>query len=92
MPSVNLPRGEQEIMRLQLVLKTDQPGPHRAELLTVEGQTVFSAEALQSAHSQTEFDFDVPARLLNTGDYQIRLSRSNRASRENWASYYFRVQ
>lgn len=90
--SVNLPKGEKDIVRLQLVLKPDQPGPHRAELLTIQGQSVFSADLLQSTDSRAEVDFEVPASLLNAGDYQIRLSRSDRGSQENVASYYFRVQ
>ncbi len=90
--SVNLPKGEQEIVRLQLVVKPDQPGPHRAELLTVQGQSIFSADSLQSADSRANVDFDVPAHLLNGGDYQIRLSRSDRGKQEVVARYYFRVQ
>lgn len=91
-PSVSLPKDERDIVRLQLVLKPAQPGPHRAELLTIQGQSVFRADSLQSADSRAQVDFDVPANLLNPGDYQIRLSRSDRGSKENAASYYFRVQ
>ena len=91
-PSVNLPKGEKDLVRLQLVLKLDEPGPHRAELLTIQGQSVFSADSLQSADSRAEVDFDVPSHLLNAGDYQIRLSRSDRGSKEKVTSYYFRVQ
>jgi hypothetical protein len=91
-PSVNLPKGEKDVVRLQLVLKLNQPGPYRVELLTIQGQTVFSADSLQSANSSAEVDFDCPARFLNFGDYQIRLSRSDGGAKENVISYYFRVQ
>jgi hypothetical protein len=91
-PALNLPKGEQDVVRLQLVLKADQTGPYRAELVTSEGSSVFSAEALKPNDSRAKIDFDVPARLLKTGDYQIRLGRSNEGSRESLGSYYFRVQ
>ena len=91
-PPVNLPKGEKDIVRLQLVLKSNQPGLYRAELLTIQGQSVFDVDSLPSADSRAQVDFDIPAHLLNTGEYQIRLSRSDRGSKENVANYYFRVQ
>jgi hypothetical protein len=91
-PSVSLPKGEKDIVRLQLVLKLNQPGPYRAELLTNSGQSVFSVDSLPSADSRAQVDFDIPTHLLKAGDYQIRLSRSDKGSKENEASYYFRVQ
>jgi hypothetical protein len=91
-PALNLPKGEQDVVRLQLVLKPDQTGPYRAELVTSEGSSVFSADSLKPTDSRAEIDFDVPARLLKTGDYQIRLGRGNEGSRESLGSYYFRVQ
>jgi hypothetical protein len=92
MPFLNLPKGDQAVVRLQLVLKADQTGPYRAELLTIEGSSVLSAESLKPIDSRAGIDFDVPARLLKTGDYQIKLSRGNEGSRESLGRYYFRVQ
>ncbi|HMG75584.1 MAG TPA: hypothetical protein VK582_18945 [Pyrinomonadaceae bacterium] len=93
MPSVNLPKGEQEVVRLQLALKPDQPGPYRVELLTGDGQSVFSVEAIKAAdNGSAQITFDVPARLLKTGNYQIRLGRKNATAKETLGSYYFRVQ
>jgi hypothetical protein len=37
-------------------------------------------------------DFDVPAALLKTGDYQVSLRRAGGGSKGSVASYYFRVQ
>ena len=80
-------------MRLQLALKVNQPGPYRAELLTVAGQSVFSAESITAAdNGSARIDFDVPAHLLKTGNYQISLGRDNAGAKENTGSYYFRVQ
>ena len=92
MLSVNLPKGEREIVRLQLVLKPDQSGSYRAELVAIEGSSVFSADTLKTNDSHAGIDFDVPARLLKTGNYQVRLSRVDRGSKGIVASYYFRVQ
>jgi hypothetical protein len=92
MPALNLPKGEQDVVQLQLVLKPDQTGPYRAELVTSAGSSVFSAEALKPDDSRAGIDFDVPARLLKTGDYQVKLSRVDGGSEGSVVSYYFRVQ
>lgn len=92
MLALNLPKGDQEVVRLQLAPKPDQTGPYRAELLTIEGSSVLSADSLKPNDSRAEIDFDVPVRLLKTGNYQIKLSRVDGGSKGSVASYYFRVQ
>jgi hypothetical protein len=92
MPVLNLPKGDQDVVRLQLALKLNQAGPYRAELLTIEGSSVLSADSPKPNDPRTGIDFDVPARLLKAGSYQVKLSRINERSRESVASYYFRVQ
>lgn len=89
--SLKLPKGEQDVVRLQLVLKADQTGPYRAELVTSEGSCVFSADSLKPADSRAGIDFDVPARLLKAGDYQIRLGRAANEATKAETRYYFRV-
>ena len=91
-PALDLPKGNQDVVRLQLTLRPDQTGPHRAELLTIEGSSVFSADSLKPNDSRAEIDFDVPARLLKAGDYQVKLSRVDGGLQGSVASYYFRVQ
>ena len=92
MPALNLPKGDQDGVRLQLASKPDQTGPFRAELLTIEGSSVLSADSLKPNDSGVEIDFDVPVRLLKTGSYQVKLSRVDGDSKRSVASYYFRVQ
>jgi hypothetical protein len=93
LPRVDLPKGEHDIVRLQLPLKPKQSGSYRADLLTVDGQNVFSSQALQSADSGAgKLDFDVPAVLLKSGAYQVSLHRTDDGSKKTVASYYFRVQ
>jgi hypothetical protein len=90
MPVLNLPKGDQGVVRLQLA-KPDQTGPYRAELLTIEGSWVLS-DSLKPDDSRAEIDFDVPVRLLKIGNYQVRLSRVDEVSKGSVASYYFRVK
>jgi len=91
-PWISLPKGVEDIARLQLAVKPDQLGPYRAELLTSERQPVLSGELIKAPDNGAQVNFDVPARLLKSGDYQIRLSRDNAGANENLGSYYFRVQ
>jgi hypothetical protein len=91
MPSFNLPKGNQDVVRLQLTLKPDQTGPYRIELMTIERSSIYSSDALNPGDSRGEIDFDVPARLLKTGDYQIKLSRDREGSPEAIGTYYFRL-
>ena len=88
--AINLPKGDQDVVRLQLSIQPDQTGPYRVELLTIEGSSVLSADSLRPIDSNV--DFDLPARLLKPGDYQIRLSRDDGGSKKSVESYYFRVQ
>jgi hypothetical protein len=87
---INLPKGEHDIVRLELSLKWNRPGTYRAELLTIDGQSVFSDESLNVANTDgSKAYLDVAAGLLKTGDYQIKLIRVSDGSA---ASYYFRAQ
>jgi hypothetical protein len=88
-PSVNPPKGVGDVVRFQLAAQSDQRGPYRAELLTVEGQTVFTVESIKGPDVPgAPIDFEVPAALLKSGNYQIKLTRDNAGV----GGYYFRVQ
>ena len=92
-PLIDLPKGEHDIVRLRLALKLSQTGSYRADLSTVDGQSVFGAQSLQvTATDAGKIDFDVPAALLKIGDYQVKLSRAGDGSKRTIASYYFRMQ
>ena len=92
-PLIDLPKGEHDIVRLQLALKRNQTGSYRADLLTVDDRIVFSSQSLQSTDTEAgQVDFDVPAALLKTGDYRVSLRRADDGSKRTVASYYFRVQ
>lgn len=93
LPHIVVPKGEHDIVRLRLALKRNQTGTYRAEILTIDGQSVFSTQSLQPTDTDaSNADFDIPAALLKTGDYQVKLSRADGGSKGSVASYYFRVQ
>ena len=90
-PLIDVPKGEHDVVRLQLALKLNQAGSYRAELLTKDGSSVFSADGLKFNQSGAGIEFDVPARLLRPGDYQIRLGRPANETSRGETKYYFRV-
>jgi hypothetical protein len=92
MPTLTLPKGEQATVRFQLALTPNQPGSYRVELVTVDGQTIFSAESIKAPdNGGAQIDFEVPASLLKSGNYQIRVARDKAGAKENVGRYYFRV-
>lgn len=92
MVRVAVPRGERDIVRLSLVLETSGSGPFQAVLTTAEGQTVTVRNRLAShRNGQTKVVLEVPARLIQTGDYQVKLSRKTDGQTEPIGRYYFRA-
>jgi hypothetical protein len=85
--TLTLPNGENNVVRLRLAV-IDQTVPYRAEVLTIDGKSVFSVDRL----SGPPFNVDVSASLLKSGKYQIRLSDARDGSKKEVASYYFWVQ
>ena len=86
-PSINLPKGDHDIVRLQLA-KLNEPGSYWMELLTLEGQPVVSAKPMSGDNAGAAVDFDVPAQSLKAGNYQLRLVWDKGGIR----TYYFRAQ
>ncbi len=92
-PLIDLPKGPHDIVRLQLALKLNQSGSYRADLLRVDGQSIFSSQSLEPADIDAgKVEFDVPAALLKVGDYRVSLRRADDGSTKTVASYYFRVR
>jgi len=86
-PTLTLPKGENKLVRLRLTV-INQTVPYRAEVLTIDGQLVFSVDW----PGGPPFNVDVPASLLKGGEYQIQLSDARGGSKKEVASYYFRVR
>lgn len=94
MSRVTLPKGARDTVRLQLALEANAPGTYRAELLTAEGKPVTLSRRLKAsgAASGAKVVFDIPARALQVGDYQVKLSHHTAGgSIEVVGRYYFRA-
>jgi len=92
MARVAVPRGEGAIVRLSLVLETPGAGVYQAELATADGKTVAVRNRLPThKNGNTKVTFEVPARLVQTGDYQVKLSRKADGQSESVGRYYFRA-
>jgi hypothetical protein len=90
---VALPAGEGASVRFQLSIERLPKGIYRADLLAVSGETLFSAESLKPYGAKpSSIDFDVPASTFKSGQYQIRLSRTDDPAKQESSQYYFRVQ
>ena len=90
-PLVTLPSGENTVVRFQLSIKGAQ-GTYRADLFAASGEALFSADSLKPNGAKPSIDFDVPANTLKSGQYQIRLSRTDDQAKQESSQYYFRVQ
>ena len=90
--AIDLSGNDYDTIHIQLVLESNDGGTYQSELLTIDGQSVFSAKALKQTDSDAKNDFDVPTQLLKTGEYKVNLSRVGNGSRKDLASYYVRVQ
>jgi hypothetical protein len=91
-PSISLTTSEQDILRLELAVKPDPSGLYQAQLSTINGQDVLTAESLRPIDVDGKINFDVPATLLKAGDYRVKLSRIHDGSAQALANYYFRVK
>lgn len=94
MTRVAVPRGERDSVRLSLVLENPAEGPYRAEVTTAEGQTVQIRNNLTpTRNGHTKIVFSIPAQLLHTSDYQIKVTRQKPDGQsESVGRYYFRAQ
>ncbi|HEU5235540.1 MAG TPA: hypothetical protein VFU37_00275 [Pyrinomonadaceae bacterium] len=92
-PVIVLPSGENAMARFQLSIKADQEGVYRADLLTSAGEKIFNADSLKAYGSgPSSISFDVPVRALKSGQYEIRLTRTDNQAKRQVAQYYFRIQ
>ncbi|HKP37292.1 MAG TPA: hypothetical protein VJT71_10565 [Pyrinomonadaceae bacterium] len=93
MTRVVVPGGERDIVRLNLVLEADGEGTYQAELATAEGQKVMVRSGLKAVRNgHNKIILTVPARLLHTRDYQIKLARQKSDGQPEPAGrYYFRA-
>ena len=87
-PSIVLREGDERIVHFQMAFKNDQSTQYRAEVVSTEGKSVITGAARFA--SPNAINFDVPAKLLSQGEYQIKLLDGH--SNALITTYYFRVQ
>ena len=89
---IAVPRGEHDVVRLNLILENAGAGPYFAELANANGQTVMVKKDLKPhVNGQTKVTIEVPARLIQTDDYQVKLQRKTDGKLESVGRYYFRA-
>lgn len=92
MARVAVPRGDRAVLRLSLILEEPGAGTYQAELANADGQTITVRKGLKpSRNGQTKIVVDLPARLVQSGDYQIKLGRQTDGGFESAGRYYFRA-
>lgn len=77
-------------IRMRMVLRENQTGAFDAELLTSKGESVIKADSLRVS-DDASIILDIPAGLLKTGDYQIKITPAGQSPNKP-VTYYFRVQ
>lgn len=92
MTRVAVPGGVRDLVRISLVLENPEPAVYQAEVTTAEGQSVAVRSNLKPrANGHAKVTFELPARLLQSGDYQVKLSRKADGQTEPVGRYYFRA-
>jgi hypothetical protein len=87
-PTVGLTNYDKDVVRLKLELTVNHTTPYRAEVLSIDGQSVLVIDRLKGP----PFDVEVPMRSLKGGKYLVRLSDARDVSKREVAIYYFLVQ
>jgi len=79
-----------DVVRFEIIL--DQPAAefYDVNVTTLSGESVFSANAIKRA--EDKLVLDVPASGINSGDYQVSLTRSDDETKQSAGVYYFRVR
>jgi hypothetical protein len=80
-------------VRLELLLSGGDGATYRAILVSDGGVEVTSSSELSAeSGNQPKIVLDLPANLLNTGNYYIELRRTSAAQTEPGQRYSFQVQ
>lgn len=81
-----------DTLRLRLELPINEYESFRAALLNEERREVWAREGLRPGTSGNLIDFDVPAKLVSPGDYQVKVSgRLTNGNVEELSAFRFRI-
>ena len=87
-PAISAPHG---VIRVELTLSQPVAEYYDVALMTIAGDSVFSANGLKRLESET-IGFHVPSDAVPPGDYQVNLLRIDGESKQNAGTYYFHVR
>jgi hypothetical protein len=79
-----------DAVRFEIVLDHPTAEFYDVNVTTLSGESVFSANAIKRA--EDKLTLDVPASAINSGDYQVSLTRSDDEAKQSAGIYYFRVR
>jgi hypothetical protein len=80
-----------EVVTVQLKLNDPLAAAYDVNVMTMAGESVFSATAVQRSDEKT-LAFEVPTSAIKNGDFQIAVTRATGASNQTAETYYFRVR
>jgi hypothetical protein len=80
-----------EIITVQLMLVEPISESYEVSVMTMAGESVFSANELKRTEDKT-LGFDLPASAIRAGDFQVALTRIDGESKQSARTYYFRVR
>ena len=80
-----------ELITVQLILNEPLAESYEVNVVTMSGESVFSADGLKRTEDKT-LGFDVPASSIKPGDFQVTLTQLDGESKQTVGTYYFRVR
>lgn len=89
---VSNPRSEADRVRLELLINGGDGAIYRAILVSDGWVVTSSSELSAESGNQPKIVLDVPAKLLNTGNYYIELKRTSAGQSEPGQRYSFQVK
>ena len=89
-PAILTMAGDTTSVRFALVVEHAVSSGYRAELVTRDGEIIYTADQIFVADGAGQVSLDVPAGKLKTGDFQVKLTQISDGTQAG--IYNFRVQ
>ena len=79
-----------DVVRFEIILDHPAAESYDVNVAMLSGESVFSVNEIKRA--EDKLVLDVPASAINSGDYQVLLTRSDDEAKQSAGIYYFRVR
>jgi hypothetical protein len=80
-----------DVITVQLELPEPFASAYDVNVMTISGESLFSANALPRGANEM-LGFDIPTNVLKPGDFQVALTRIDGESKQSAGIYYFRIR